>query len=342
MSKRAFIIGGTGQIGIATASRLIAEGWEVVLGSRNIATLPEDFQGRSVVLRRFDRSKTSELRAALGDGCDLLIDAVAFDAAHSRQLLDLSEDVGRIVAVSSASVYCDQDGRTLDEARQNGFPELPLEISEEQLTVDPGPATYSTRKIAMERALLDNASTPVVVLRPCAIHGPYSSHPREWWFVKRILDSRPIIPLAYGGRSRFQTSATANIAALISAIATSNESGVFNAVDPDSPSVLQIGEAILDACGAKAYLALVDDASYPSTVGTTPWSVPKPFTVSDRKSRSVGYLPKGTYTETVAESCAWLMRHSAQGWEDRFAHLAAYPYDLFDFQAEDRWLAASA
>lgn len=341
MSKRAFLIGGTGQIGIATASRLIAEGWKVVLGSRNGACLPEDLRDRGVVLRRFDRSKTSELRAALGEGCDLLIDTVAFDAVHSRQLLDLSEDVGRMVVVSSASVYCDQDGRTLDEACENGFPELPVEMSEEQPSVDAGPATYSTRKIAMERALLDGASTPVAVLRPCAIHGPYSSHPREWWFVKRILDGRPVIPLAYEGRSRFQTSATANIAALISAIETSNGSGIFNAVDPDAPSVLQIGEAILDACGANAAFAPVDDATYPPTIGTTPWSVPKPFILSDRKSRSLGYFPKGTYSETVAESCAWLLRHSAQGWEDRFVQLAAYPYDLFDFQAEDRWLAAN-
>jgi hypothetical protein len=45
-------------------------------------------------------------------------------------------------------------GRTLYEARQNGFPEMPDPIPEIQPTVDPGPATYSTRKVALERGLL--------------------------------------------------------------------------------------------------------------------------------------------------------------------------------------------
>ena len=37
---------------------------------------------------------------------------------------------------------------------------------------------------------------------------------REAWFVKRILDGRRRIPLAYSGESRFHTTATANLAVL--------------------------------------------------------------------------------------------------------------------------------
>lgn len=61
---------------------------------------------------------------------------------------------------------------------QTGFPELPNPIPETHPTADPGPATYSTRKIALERHLRDHAAVQVTVLRPCAIHGLLSRHLR--------------------------------------------------------------------------------------------------------------------------------------------------------------------
>ena len=110
--------------------------------------------------------------------------------------MDLQTDVGTLIVISSASVYRDAEGRSLDEAASGGFPDLPVPIGEDQPTVSPGPQTYSTRKAALEQALLENSRRPVTILRPCAIHGEGSRHPREWWFVKRILDGRREVPLA--------------------------------------------------------------------------------------------------------------------------------------------------
>ena len=214
--------------------------------------------------------------APVGMGDDRTAASSHLDAKHTLKLLGVQEGIGQIVTLSSASVYCDEQGRTLDEARENGFPDLPDRMMEDQRTVEPGPTIYSTRKIAMERTLLERARVPAVVLRPRAIHGPYSAHPREWWFVKRLLDGRSLIPLAFGGQSRFQTSATANIAALVSTLASSRSSGIFNAADPDTPTVMQIGEAIGVACGKATAFMPIDNAP---SIGTTPWSVPKPFTV---------------------------------------------------------------
>jgi nucleoside-diphosphate-sugar epimerase len=101
--------------------------------------------------------------------------------------LNVQDSIGALVVVVSSSVYRDNEGRTLDEAAQNGFPEFPDPIAETHPTVTPGDATYSTRKVALEHLLLDEATIPVTVLRPAAIHGPGSIHPREWWFVKRRL-----------------------------------------------------------------------------------------------------------------------------------------------------------
>lgn len=340
--SEAFILGGTGQIGLAVAERLLKDGWQVTLGSRGKQRLPSHITEMGAKFCRVDRTEFAELASAIGSGCDLLVDTVAFDAAHAGQLLAVQHDVGQIIAISSASVYSDAQGRTLDEARQNGFPELPHRMSEEQSTVEPGPSTYSTRKVAMERAVMDGATCPVAVLRPCAIHGPFSAHPREWWFVKRLLDGRKKIPMAYCGRSQFQTSATENIGALVSALAGSKLSGVFNIGDPDAPTVLEIGKAIVAACAIDADLVLVDTQTYPPRVGATPWSVPKPFTIDDAKARSAGYRPVGSYQETVARTCRWLLGHKPGDWRAKFPQLALYPYDMFDYGAEDRFFATSA
>lgn len=331
--SQAFILGGTGQIGLAIAARLLTEGWQVTLGSRGNQVVPPHVAEMGAEFRRVDRSDLVGLAAAVETGFDLLVDTVAFDDTHANQLLAVQQNVGQIIAISSASVYCDEQGRTLDEARQNGFPELPHRMTEEQSTVDPGPSTYSTRKIAMERTLLDGATRPVAVLRPCAIHGPFSAHPREWWFVKRLLDGRGKIPLAYSGQSQFQTSATANIAALVSSLAACKADGIFNIGDPDSPSILEIGEAIIAACAINAVLVPVDTKTYPPSIGATPWSVPKRFTVDDAKARLIGYHPVGPYADTLADTCRWLLFQDREDWRGHFPQLAMYPYNLFDYEA---------
>lgn len=342
MAKTASIIGGTGQIGIAIAERLLSEGWRVTLGSRGNGIVPPGLIEAGAVAKKIDRSAPNALSAFISQGCDLLVDTIAFDDKHARQLLEVQNDCGQIVAFSSASVYCDAGGRTLDEAFQNGFPDLPLSMTEEQRTVEPSPRTYSTRKVAMERELLGGSKTPAAIVRPCAIHGPHSSHPREWWFVKRLLDGRPAIPLAYGGRSLFQTSATANIAALISAIAESNEAGIFNAVDADTPNISEIGAAIMEACHIAAEMVALEDKGYPPSMGATPWSIPAPFTISGEKALGIGYRPIGDYRTTVMSACEYLKQNADRDWRQAYPQLAAYPYDMFDYEAEDRWLAMSA
>ena len=337
MTKHAFIIGGSGQIGLAVAARLLDDGWTVTLGTRGLRTSPAALIERGAHVVALDRSETSAVTKALGSGADLLMGTIGYDADHAVQLLEVQSRVSQIVAISSASVYADERGRSLDKSQGLGFPELPVPITEAQATVPPGPATYSTRKIAMERTLFDGARVPVVVLRPCAIHGPHSQHPREWWFVKRLLDGRRSIPLAYGGESRFQTTATVNIAALVAAVAHRRVSGIFNSADPDAPSTAEIGRAAMLATGRNAELiAMVEDD--PPSVGVSPWAVPRQLILSDLGSRAFGYVPIGTYGETAASTFAWLRSVEIENWKAAFPVLAAYPWELFDYGGEDALL----
>jgi nucleoside-diphosphate-sugar epimerase len=178
MSRHAFIVGGTGQIGRAVAGDLLEHGWHVTVFHRGNRPLPNDLIERGAKIVILDREKPGELAQAVKPGVDALIDTIAFRPEHAHQLLEVQHNVGTFVVISSSSVYRGALGRTLDEAFQNGFPDLPVPIPETHPTVDPGPATYSTRKIALERTLLTDAATRVTVLRPGTIHGPGSRIPR--------------------------------------------------------------------------------------------------------------------------------------------------------------------
>jgi len=341
MSRLAFILGGTGQIGRAVAGDLLAAGWNVTVSHRGAHAPPEKLVERGARIVVLDRDNPGDLARALGTGADTLIDTTAFDLGHARQLITIQSSVGSFVVISSASVYRDSLGRTLDEASQNGFPELPDPIPETHPTVDPGPTTYSTRKIALERHLLDEAAAPVTILRPCAIHGLGSRHPREWWFVKRILDHRRAIPLAYRGLSRFHTSSVANIAALTRVTVETPGHRVLNIADPSAPSVADIAAFIAQHLDYNGRIVEVDEQSYPPSVGRTPWSVPRPFVVDCRAALNLGYSPATVYADAVKLVCDWLVATVGDGdWKERFPILASYPRDLFDYAVEDEFFGA--
>lgn len=195
----AWVLGATGQIGRAAVRALVADGWTVTAASRG--GVRDDRWGEEVRTAALDRDEDGALAAALGDGCDVLVDMVAYGGQHARQLTDLADRIGSAVVVSSGAVYEDDRGRSFDTQEEpDGSPCYPVPIPESQPTVRPGEATYGTRKIRLEQDLLEAGDTlPVTLLRAGAIHGPYCRSPRELYFVKRALDRRARRVLAYGG-----------------------------------------------------------------------------------------------------------------------------------------------
>jgi nucleoside-diphosphate-sugar epimerase len=339
LAKHVFIIGGTGQIGHAAANELVRHGFDVTVSHRGLRPLSQELIANGIKTVILDRENQAELSNALRGGVDVVIDTVAYNTKHADQLLGLQNDIGAFIVISSSSVYCDERGRSLDEARTTGFPDLPDAIKETQITVSPGDQTYSTRKVALERKLLEHASIPATILRPCAIHGVGSQHPREWFFVKRILDGRRYVPLAYRGGSRFHTSAIINIASLIALVVQSPGTRILNAGDRTVLSVAEIGLAISNHLNYNGDLVLVDSEKFPPTIGANPWSVPAPFMLDNTAAIKLGYEPV-TYQESIGPTCDWLMQTNTDpAWKKRFPVLADYPYDLFDYAAENIFLA---
>ncbi|MFE6591990.1 NAD-dependent epimerase/dehydratase family protein [Streptomyces sp. NPDC057781] len=339
---RAVVVGATGQIGRVAVGALARDGWEVTAVSRGgerDGSWPED-----VHVVRADREDDAALSAAVGDGCDVLVDMVAYGEGDARQLVGLAGRVGSAVVISSLSVYEDDKGRNFDtQAEPDGFPHYPVPLTEEQRTVRPGDTSYPTRKIALERELLAAGDRlPVTLLRAGAIHGPHCRTPRELYFVKRNLDARRRRVLAYGGASRFHPASVHNIAELIRLAAPRPGTRVLNAADPDAPTVAEIAAAIDAVMGVEAEDVLVDGPPPAEGVGDTPWSVPVPV-VCDMSAaeRQLGYRPVVRYAEALPDTVAFLEeRLAGRDWREAYPKMFRAYGDLFDYAAEDTWLAA--
>lgn len=336
MTKSALIIGGTGQIGWATAENLLTHGWNVTVASRTEGEAPAG--ARSIPLDREDHDHV-RLEA---DGMDLVVDTVAYTPAHGEQLATLAGTVGSLVVISTASVYTDEQQRYFDVMEgPEDFPAYPVPVTEEQPTIDNSEQTYSPLKAAMERVLLATPGLPVSILRPGAIHGPHSPFPREWFFVKRALDGREHAVLAYDGESVFGTTATANIAELARLCGERPGVRALNAGDIDPPNVRTIGETVFRIMGHDAHLVGMPGPPRDS-LGTSPWAVPAPFVMSmDLAREQLGYRPVVTYEQSIQASIEWMLRHLGDGdWRTAFPKLVErYGADeWFDYDAEDAYV----
>ncbi|GAA2587989.1 MULTISPECIES: NAD-dependent epimerase/dehydratase family protein [Streptomyces] len=336
----AVVVGATGQIGRAAVGALARDGWEVTALSRGggrDARWPGD-----VRVVRADREDDAALSAAVGEGCDVLVDMVAYGDRHARQLVSLAGRVGSAVVVSSVSVYEDDRGRGFDtQSEPDGFPRYPVPVTEAQRTVRPGGTSYSTGKAALERELLAAGDRlPVTVLRAGAVHGPYCRTPRELYFVKRNLDGRQRRVLAYGGASRFHPASVRTIAELVRLAAPRPGTRVLNAVDPDAPTVAEIAAAIDAVMGVEARDVLVDGPPVDG-VGDTPWSVPAPVVCDMSAAESqLGYRPVVRYADTLPETVAFIEeRLAGRDWREAYPKMFEAYGDLFDYAAEDAWAA---
>ncbi|MDJ0342166.1 NAD-dependent epimerase/dehydratase family protein [Streptomyces sp. H10-C2] len=344
MTRTAFVIGATGQVGRAAVRALAEDGWDVRAASRrgeSDANWPDGV--RTVVL---DREDIAALETALGDGCDVLVDMVAYHAEHARQLTSLAGRIGSAVVISSGAVYEDDQGRSFDtQSGPDGFPHYPLPIPESYRTVTAGEATYGTRKVALEQGLLAaGESLPTTLVRAGAIHGTYNLRPRELFFIKRAVDKRPVRVLAHNGESRFHPVHTANLAELIRLAARTPGSRVLNAGDPQAPTVAEIGTAIDAVLGHSCETVLVEGPAPAENVGDSPWGIAHPVVYDmTAAERELGYRAVTSYQDSLAETVAWTVdRLGDRDWTEAFPEMyRTYGShgDMFDYAAEDRWLA---
>ena len=301
---RAVLIGGTGLIGRAAARALAEDGWDVVAVSRS-GTLPEGLAELGVESVAADRADDTQLRAALGSGANVVYDSVAMNREHGEQLNGLDGLVGSLIVISTGSVYADDAGRALD-GEGGEPPRLPVPIPETQRTAEPGDATYSTQKAELEQTLLEGP-LPATLVRACAIHGPGAKNPRELFFVKRAVDGRRRVALAWKGESRFHTTSVANLAELIRLAAFQPGDRVLNCGDPDPPTTLEI-------CRDDRRRARPRVRAGPASGGAfgNPWAVPQSVRRLDGGSGARARLPAGDDVPRGGEGDVRLARRRAR------------------------------
>ena len=339
MSQRAFIIGGTGQIGRAVADELLTNGWDVTVSHRGHRALSDDLIARGAKLAVLDREEPGALASALGSGADAVIDTIAYTANHADQLLEIEPSVGSFIVISSSSVYRDPAGRTLDEARKGEFSGLSVASQG-----NPAHCRPRSRNLLNTEGCAGAAPPGSYQAAGDGFYGRAPStvhirvHPREWWFVKRMLDGRRAIPLAYRGESHFHTSATVNIAALVRTALENPGTRILNAADPSVMTVAEIGATIAKHLDFRGEFLPVKDNSYPPMIGATPWSIPAPFTLDIGAAVALGYGPVSTYEEASKATCDWPMRTAPSNWRAAFPVLAGYSREHFDYDAEEAFL----
>ena len=322
MARRAFLLGGSGQTGHALIPKLAERGWDVVVGSRGEREVPPGVQHVAV-----DREVPGALEEAIGDGVDVLVDFAAFEPEHAEQLLSLRDRAGSLVVLSSAAVYFPED--------EDELVRLPVPISERNATVAPGPGGYASKKRAIELALLEQDALPATLIRAGAIHGPWSTWSREWHFVKRVLDGRRVVVLAYRGASRFHTISVHNLAELIWLAAERPGRRVLNAGDPEPPTVLEIGRGVASELGHEWAEVLIGEPV--GHVGETVWSTPHPVVLDMTDAEfELGYRPVTTYEQALPETVAWLVEATRdRDWRELMPQTAKIMESSFDYAAED-------
>jgi nucleoside-diphosphate-sugar epimerase len=340
--SRALILGGTGVVGRAIAVRLLESGWQVQVTGRDPRKFASDVtdQGGRYVLS--DRRDTNQLRDVVAPGADLLVDCLCYTPHDAEQLVPFAKDAASTVVISSKAVYVDTRG---NHSNSNHSPNFGGPIHESQATVAPGDGDYHTRdgyaanKVAAEHVLMDSGA-PITVIRPSKIHGVGAVRPREWYFVKRALDHRPSVLLRNGGQSVDHPTAAANLAALVVVVAEKPARRILNSADPDAPNVHEISRAISTALSHRWSEVFLDDDEEES-LGTSPWDCRYPIVLDTSASRELGYVPVGTYEETVRATVLWLRSIATYGtlvglpdWLD-----GEFFQSSFDYQLEDRYLS---
>lgn len=341
--KRAVVLGGTGAIGWAVTRRLTVAGWEVTVTGRDPGRVPTGFPTSSASFLASDRHDRLALATVLAGGADLLVDCVCYTAEDAAALIPLLADVTSAVMISSKAVYVDDQGR---HSNSESPPLFARPIAEDQPTLRPNGAAYNSRdgygpnKVAAEETLL-GCGHPVTVLRASKVHGACSRQPREWHFVKRVLDRRPAVLLARGGRGADHPSAALNLAALIQTVAEQPGRRVLNAADPDCPDGRRIAQVIAARLGHRWQEVALDDGA-PEGLGWHPWDRFPPVVLDTGAARRLGYIPCGDYATTVADEIDWLVSRAAGEDPDRSFAALVYEYGPApdDYAAEDSYLSA--
>ncbi len=285
IGKLALVTGITGTVGSRIAHRLLSEGLKVRALVRRPDPLPE-FAGQPVEWVQADITDPTAVQAAM-DGVQLVIHSAAYiggDSAISEKtnvhgtqtMVDTAMRTGveLFVHISTISVYDLYNETSFDETSP--------------LCPDPK-NPYQATKTEAERVVwrASEQGLPVLVIRPCNV---LSAHPTSYWGPIALQKVRDGV-IRWHPEGLFQWVHVENLVDLtLLAIRIPEAVGqAYTAVDGEVPNDEYWGRMS-------------------RWVGVTPepGGIPRRWHFSTEKARRLGYRPRVTYEEAMAEieTCA--------------------------------------
>lgn len=152
-----------------------------------------------------------------------------------------------------------------------------------------------------------------------------------------MLDRRPAVVFVRRGAGIDHATAAANSAALVETAAKLPGQRILNAADPDAPSGRAIARTISSHLTHQRDEVLLDGEH--GELGDHPLNSVYPIRLDMSAAQNFGYVPAGTYAQTVAPMLDWLIDAVRAGDNQRRADFDDwFPTASFDYGAEDIFL----
>jgi hypothetical protein len=145
--------------------------------------------------------------------------------------------------------------------------------------------------------------------------------------------------LARGGRGANHPTAAVNLAALAAFCATRPAARILNSADPDALDGLAIAR-IIAAHLAHEWTEILLDETAPEGLGDHPWNTLPPFVLDTSAAERLGFVPAGSYADTVTAEVDWLVQAARSGDPAGVLPSPDDPYfrPFFGYAREDAWL----
>lgn len=236
---RIVVLGGTLFVGRAIVNQLLAD-HEVTVLNRGSQPL---WDGRIRQLTA-DRNDAAQMRAALTETYDAVVDVSATEPIHIENVLPALSDTP-YVHIGSAAVY------TRSVVR-------PPFHEDDRADGDPIWGPYGPDKATCER-LLREACKTVTILRPPYIYGPHNTQPREQFLWARILARQPIF-VPGSGDTEIQFIHADDLATIVTAGCTGNlPPDTYNVGEPRFYSYNQWIDLCADIAGVAPNVVHIED-----------------------------------------------------------------------------------
>lgn len=256
---RVLLLGGTRFIGRALTLRLLGDGHEVHLVTR---TREHAAFAPKAVVHPGDRRRPATLAAAAGR-FDCVYDFLGFDAEDAKVAVDaFATRCSRFVHLSTGSVYWVAAARRCPWVEADGTI-LPLR---DRGSCDVAEFDYGIAKRECERVYREAAGRdgfPAVMVRAPVISGPDDHKRRDLYWVRRILEGRPLV-MPDGGHNVFNHVYVDDLVELLVRISLAKDVApgeAFNACDRVFTSLREYVSWFAEVLGKPANLADVPRAA---------------------------------------------------------------------------------